>query len=186
MALRASLACSLLAVLLGGCHYAGEPTSSCYVAPPDGTSQAALFRVSGAGECDTGGTSVTTVATPERTFLATIRFVVRGAAPGTTYLPQRSPEVGDHPLEADGICQRAEGLPPWMPSDGRFFSFVDPATGTPRTLTTNAKGDGSLEFEHRAASIAAGTTFDVEMRLVDNEAVPTTELRSGCMTVFVK
>jgi hypothetical protein len=186
MARRAPLACSLLANFLCGCHYAGEPTSSCYVAPPDGTSQAALFRVSGGGDCGTGGTSVTTAATPERTFLATIRFIVRGVAPGTTYLVQRAPEVGDYPLEADGICQRADGLPPWTPSEARFISFVDPATGTPRTLTTNAKGDGSLEFEHRAASIASGTTFDVEMRLVDNETAPTTELRSGCMTVFVK
>ena len=186
MARRGLLACSLLAVLLGGCHYASEPTSSCYVAPPDGTSQAALFRVSGGGDCGTGGTSVTTVATPERTFLATIRFIVRGAVPGTTYLVQRAPEVGDHPLQTDGICQRGEGRATWTPDDGFFLTFVDPDVRLPRTLRTDAKGDGRLEFQHRAASIAAGTTFDVQMRLIDNETAPTTELRSGCMTVFVK
>ena len=108
------------------------------------------------------------------------------ALPETIYLVQRAPEVGDHPLQADGICQRGEGRAPWTPDDGFFLTFVDPDVGLPRTLRTDAKGDGRLEFHHRAASIAAGTTFDVQMRLIDNETAPTTELRSGCMTVFVK
>jgi len=186
MAPRASFAFLVLPAALSGCHYAGEATSACYVQPPDGTNQSALYRVSGGGTCGTGGTSITSFAVPEGTFAATIRFRVRGALPNRAYLMQRAAEVGNVPLVADGVCQRADGLPPWPPTDQRFFTFVDPSTGAGRTLTTDANGDGSLDFEHHSASIQTGTQFDVEMRLVDDATAPTSELRSGCMTVLAK
>ena len=183
----ASRAWWLLSVAaLAGCHYAGEATSSCYVAPPEGTTQSALSRITGGGTCATGGVSVTTAHTPDGTFQATIRFVVHGAPPSTTYLVQRAPEVGDVPLASDGVCQRAQGLPPWNGGEPAFLTFVDPGTALARTLTTDGRGDGSLEFVHRSTAIAAGTHFDVQMRLVDNVTAPTTELRSGCMTVVVQ
>jgi hypothetical protein len=170
---------------LAGCHYAGETTSPCFVAPPDGATQSALFRVGGGGACGSGGASVTTVHTPDSTFQATIRFAVHGALPRTTYVVQRAPELGDLPLTSDGACQRAQGLPPWNTGEPPFLTFLDPITTQARTLVTDAAGDGALEFIHRSTAIASGTKFDVQMRLVDDVSVPTTELRSGCMTVFV-
>jgi hypothetical protein len=100
---------------------------------------------------------------------------------------QRAPEIG-RALAADRVCQRAEGLPPWAPGDGTpaFITFPAPNPGPKVTLTTDPAGDGSLEFEFRSASIPAGTEFDVQMRLVDSESAPTSDLRSGCMTVLVK
>jgi hypothetical protein len=184
MALRAGWFAA--AAALAGCHYVGEATSPCFVEPPPGTTQSALFRVSGGGTCGTGGTSVTSTPIPARTFQATIRFVVRGAQPNTSSLLQRAPEVGDLPLTADGVCQRAQGLAPWSAGDPPFLTFVDPATGAVRTLSTDGNGDGSLEFVHPGPTIPAGTRFDVQMRLVDNVTAPTTELRSGCMTVVVQ
>jgi hypothetical protein len=175
------------AAALAGCHYAGEATSPCFVDPPEGASQSSLFRVSGAGACGTGGVSVTTVHTADSTFQATIRFRVRGGPPRTTYVVQRAPEVGDAPLGADGVCQRAQDLPPWN-SRGElpFLTFLDPSTTLARTITTDGNGDGALEFVHRTTAIPAGTRFDVQMRLVDDVSIPTTELRSGCMTVAVQ
>ena len=86
MAPRASFAFLVLPAALSGCHYAGEATSACYVQPPDGTNQSALYRVSGGGTCGTGGTSITSFAVPEGTFAATIRFRVRGALPNRAYI----------------------------------------------------------------------------------------------------
>jgi hypothetical protein len=176
----------LAAAALAGCHYAGEPTSACFVEPPAGTTQSSIFAVSGAGTCGTGGASVTSVPTPDRTFLATIRFKMHGARPSTTYVVQRAPELGDVPLTADSVCQRAQGLPPWNTGEPSFLTFLDPNTTLPRTLVTDASGDGALEFDHRSTAIPAGTRFDVQMRLVDDVSLPTTELRSGCMTVLVQ
>ena len=176
----------LIGAALTGCHDAGEVTSPCFVDPPEGTTQSALVRVSGGGTCGTGGASVTTVPTPDRTLLATIRFRVRGARPNSLYVVQRAPEVGDVPLTADGICQRAQGLPPWSSGEPLFLTFLDPNTTQARALTTDVNGDGTLEFDYRTTAIAAGTQFDVEMRLVDDVSLPTTELRSGCMTVLVR
>jgi hypothetical protein len=34
--------------------------------------------------------------------------------------------------------------------------------------------------------LLAGTTNDVMYRLIDNDAAPTTELRSACMTITAK
>ena len=42
------------------------------------------------------------------------------------------------------------------------------------------------EFELRLATTPSGTVFDVQMRLVDDESAPRSEIRSGCMTVTVR
>jgi hypothetical protein len=59
--------------------------------------------------------------------------------------------------------------------------------GPLNTLTTDAAGDASIDFEFVSPGIAAGTRFDVTMRLVDanvgDSAGVTSELRSGCMTI---
>jgi hypothetical protein len=125
---------------------------------------------------------------PERTFTATIRFRVRGARPRTIYYVQRAAEL-DRPLSADAVCQRAEGRPPWTAADPpvvpSFVTFPRPFAGDKKTLTTDDAGDAALDFEFRS-DIAAGTQFDVAMRLVDDETAPTSELRSACMTVLVR
>ena len=170
------------------CHSATDPTPVCYAAPPEGTSQSALYPVLGTMACGTGGTSVTSFAVPEGTFAATMRFRVNRAKPSTTYYVQRAADWGRNQT-ADGTCQRAEGLPPWSASDPPAPSFVTfPIGGNPGpliTLTTDAQGSGSLDFEYRSA-IPRGAKFDVMMRLVDSESLATSELRSGCMTVEVK
>jgi hypothetical protein len=53
-------------------------------------------------------------------------------------------------------------------------------------VTTAANGDGALDFEFRTLMILAGTTNDVVYRLVDNDAAPTTELRSDCMMITAR
>ena len=189
------VACALLAA----CHHASDPSPLCFVEPPEGTTQAALYRVFGPGTCDPpgsslGGTSVTSSPIAARSFAATIRFKVRGAKPSTKYYVQRAAEfaIPPRPLSADGICQRADGLPPWTPADGSsvpaFVTFPLPYTdqGDRKSLTTDAAGDGSLEFHYESPQIPTGTIFDVEMRLVDDEMIPTSELRSGCMKVLVQ
>jgi hypothetical protein len=61
-----------------------------------------------------------------------------------------------------------------------------PATGPLVTVTTASNGDGAVDCEFRSLQILAGTTNDVMFRLVDNDAAPTTELRSECMTVTAR
>lgn len=165
------------------CTSPSEPDP--FAEPPEGTHQSALVAVVGTG---TGGTSVTPSSTPEGTFLATIRFRVR-AKPNTTYVVQRAAEVG-RPNGADGICQRAQGAPPWSSADApfgpSFLSFPLPGAGPIRTLATDASGEAAVDFEFRSPALHAGDQFDVQMRLIDREEAPTSELRSGCMTVVVR
>jgi len=56
----------------------------------------------------------------------------------------------------------------------------------PYTVLTDDSANGSLDFEFLAATIPAGTLFDVMFRLVGNETAATLDLRSGCFTVTVK
>jgi hypothetical protein len=180
--------------LVDGCHSATDPTPACFVEPPSGTNQSLLYKVSGPGACDNlGGTSVT--PTPNGgTFAATIKFSLKGAKPNTLYYVQRAAEFPANATSADGSCQRAEGAPPWTAADGftgpTWVAFPMPYTdqGPIKTLTTNAAGDGTLDFEFHAPTIATGTKFDVTMRLVDanvgDETGVTSEMRSGCMTVL--
>ena len=150
---------------------------------PGGTHQSAITALTGPGR---GGVSVTSKAIPEGTMVVDIRLVLTDARPNATYFVQRAPEVG-RALAADGICQRAAGLSPWSANDPAAAAFLTFPLGTGfATMTTGASGTGSLDFEFRSPTTPAGTVFDVMFRLVDNETAPTTELRSGCLTVIVK
>jgi hypothetical protein len=136
------------------------------------------------------GISVTPKAIPEGTFTADISIRLMGLRANTTYLVQRAQEgVGGRPLGGDGICQRALSLSPWSSSDAAALSFQTvplPNTGPLIAVTTGANGDGALDFEFRTIMIFAGTTNDVMYRLVDNDAAPTAELRSDCMTIAAR
>lgn len=165
-----------------GCGDSG--TSPSPFVPPEGTHQAVLTASIGRG---LGGVSVTPVANATRSFEATIRVRVGRARPNATYIIQRAPEIG-RANAADGICQRALGQSPWSPSDPpvpAFITFAQPS-GSPTTLTTDANGNGSVEFQFAAATIPSGTVFDVMFRLADEVSAPTTELRSTCFTVTAR
>jgi hypothetical protein len=134
--------------------------------------------------------SITPKAIPEGTFTADISVRLQGLKANTTYLLQRAQEgVGGRALGSDGICQRAQGLEPWSPSDPAALAFQTmplPATGPLISVTTASTGDGAVDFEFRALMLFVGTTNDVMFRLVDNDVSPTTELRSPCMMITVK
>ena len=177
---RASLGAGLLA--LAGCTSPSAPDP--FGEPPPGTYQSALVAVVGSGE---GGTSVTSVANASGGFAGTMRFRVR-AKPNTTYLVQRAADLGRAGTD-DGVCQRADGLSPWSPSDPpfgpAFVTFPTPSAGPLVTFTTNSQGEGSLDYNFDTPQIPRGTLFDVKMRLVDDENAPTSDLRSACMTIVV-
>lgn len=159
-------------------------TSPSFAEPPEGTHQAVLTASIGRG---LGGVSVTPVANATHSFEATIRVRVARAGQNATYIVQRAPEIG-RADSADGRCQRALGQSPWSPSDPpapAFVTFAQPG-GAPTTLSTDANGNGSVEFQFAAAAIPSGTVFDVMFRLADDVAAPTTELRSTCFTVTVR
>lgn len=178
-ALAATVAAGVAVMV--GCGDTGNSPS--IPAPPAGTHQAVLTASIGRGA---GGVSVSPVANAAQTFEATIRVQVARAAPSATYIIQRAPEIG-RANAADGICQRALGLPPWSPSDPPAPAFVTFApAGPPTTLTTDASGNGSVEFQFAAPTIPSGTVFDVMFRLADNVDAPTTELRSTCFTVTAR
>jgi hypothetical protein len=167
-------------VLIASCSSSSTaPTSPL----PAGTHQSAITAVSGTGG---GGVSVTSKSIPDGTMDVDISILLTNARPNTTFTVQRAPEIG-RANAADGICQRALGLPPWSPSDPAAPAFLTfPLGSGSATVTTAANGTGSLDFEFKSPTIPAGTVFDVMFRLVDNEAAPTIELRSGCFTVIVK
>jgi hypothetical protein len=125
-------------------------------------------------------------------FSAKISVSVHGAAPDTTFYIQRAPEVG-RPLGEDGICQRGSGLFPWeQPNSAGFMpaptwvSFPRPLEGELKTLSTGPGGSGHASFVFDLPMLADGTVFDVQFRLVDSLTAPTTDLRSGCLTVTVE
>ena len=158
------------------------PTAPDDVIPP-GTHRSAITSLIGPGR---GGVSVTPMADPQMTMDVDVSVLIVDARPNTTYIVQRAADVIRQPA-ADGICQRALSLPPWSPNDppAQTFSTFPLGAGS-ATFGTSANGTGSLRFDYRSEMIAAGTTFDVMFRLVDNETAPTTELRSGCFMVTVK
>lgn len=177
---------TLCTMLIGACSSTTSPTK---LEPPPGTYRSTFMFLKGEGGF--GGISVTPKAIPEGTFTADISIRLSGLRANTTYLVQRAQEgVGGRPLGADGICQRALGLFPWSPSDAPTTNFQTiplPASPGPLvTVTTASNGDGALDFEFRTAMILAGTSNDVMYRLVDNDAAPTTELRSECMTITAR
>ena len=141
-----------------------------------------LTAVVGAGS---GTVNVTPTAAVDGSFSAQINVNVHGAPPNTTFYVQRAPEVG-RASGADGICQRAAGLPPWGPPAPNFVTFPLPSAGPLVTLQTSQGGAGAVHIDFAAATIADGTQFDVMFRLVDSLTSPTNELRTDCFTVTVK
>jgi hypothetical protein len=187
--IRSTAPLIVCALLIGACSSAtSSPTSPTKLEPPPGAYRATLTSLK--GETGFAGISITPKPIPEGTFTADISIRLVGLRANTTYLVQRAQEgVGGRPLGDDGICQRAQGLYPWSPSDPAALAFQTmpvPATGPLVTVTTASNGDGAADFEFRALMILAGTTNDVMYRLVDNDAAPTTELRSECMTITAR
>jgi Cu/Zn superoxide dismutase len=154
----------------------------------DGTHGRRLSAVTGQG----AGTVNVTLTGGAVGFSAQITVNVHATAPNAVFYIQRAPEVG-RPLGNDGICQRANGLWPWeqpnsagFPAAPAFVTFPRPNAGDLKTLTTDADGEGSAHFAFDLPMLADGTVFDVEFRLVDDLAAPTTDLRTGCFTVTVR
>ena len=177
------LGAATLTMAGAGCSSSPTSPSPETVDVPSGTHQSPLIAVAGTGA---GGVSVTPVSVQSQTFEALIKVRVQRARANTTYIVQRSPEIG-RALGADGACQRAFGQPPWSATDPPAAAFVTfPNGAVPYTVQTDGSGNGSLDFEFRAATIPAGTLFDVMFRLVDSETAATLDLRSGCFTVTVK
>jgi hypothetical protein len=173
-------------MLVGACSSTTSPSK---LEPPPGAYRSTFVFLKGEGGF--GGISVTPKPIPEGTFTADISIRLIGLKPNTIYLVQRAQEgVGGRPLGSDGICQRSQRLFPWSPADAvapTFQTVPLPASPGPLvTVTTASNGDGALDFEFRTAMILAGTTNDVMYRLVDNDASPTTELRSDCMTITAR
>jgi hypothetical protein len=140
-----------------------------------------------------GSGVVNLITTPgELGFSSEITVNVHGTTPNAPLYIQRAPEVG-RPLGSDGICQRANGLWPWeqpnsagFPPAPTWVTFPRPLAGDLKTLTTDSDGAGSAHFAFDLPTLADGTVFDVEFRLVDSMTAPTIDLRTGCFTVTVK
>ena len=186
---------SLFALACGRTESPTAPSSS--AAPPlglpgivsNGPSQSAstthgeqLTAVIGIGA---GIVNVTPTAAVDGSFSAQINVNVHDAPPNTTFYVQRAPEIG-RANSADGICQRAAGLPPWGAPAPNFVTFPLPAAGPLVTLQTSEGGSGAVHIDFVAPTIGDGTQFDVMFRLVDSLTSPTNELRTGCFTVTVK
>ena len=141
-----------------------------------------LTAVLGTG---TGIVNVTPTAAVDGSFSAQINVNVHDAPPNTTFYVQRAPEIA-RPNSADGICQRAAGLPPWGPPTPNFVTFPLPAAGPLVTLQTSNAGAGAVHIDFAAPTISDGTQDDVMFRLVDSLTSPTNELRTGCFTTTAK
>jgi hypothetical protein len=141
-----------------------------------------LSAVIGVGS---GTVNVTSTAAVDGSFSAQINVNVHDAPPNTTFYVQRAPEIG-RANGADGICQRAAGLPPWGAPAPNFVTFPLPAAGPLVTLQTSEGGSGAVHIDFVAPTISDGTQFDVMFRLVDSLTSPTNELRTGCFTVTVQ
>ena len=134
---------------------------------------------------ESGIVNVTPTAAVDGSFSAQINVNVHDAPPNTTFYVQRAPEIG-RPNSADGICQRAAGLPTWGAPTPNFVTFPLPAAGPLVTLQTSEGGSGAVHIDFAVPTISDGTQFDVMFRLVDSLTSPTNELRTGCFTVTVK
>jgi hypothetical protein len=168
-----------------------SPTDTAPLAPTSVVSQSSrsasathgipITAILGTGH---GTVNVTPTAAVDGSFSAQITVNVHGVAPTTTLYVQRAPEIG-RANSADGVCQRADGLPPWgdVPN---FVTFALPGPGPLVTLETSTGGSGAVHMEFAAPAITDGTMFDVMFRLVDNLTTPSIELRSACFTVTVK
>jgi hypothetical protein len=94
-----------------------------------------------------------------------------GAAPNTTYLVQRAPDLN----VGDPACT------------GPWISFPIPNAGPLVTLTTSPSGAGAAHFELGVGgAFTSGTPFNVRFRVIDDLQAPTSILMSDCVTVVVK
>jgi hypothetical protein len=89
-------------------------------------------------------------------------------------------------VSADGICQRAAGLPPWGSPAANFVTFPLPAPGPLVTLQTSEGGSGDVHIDFVAPTISDGTQFDVMFRLVNSLTVPRTNCEAAASPVTVK
>lgn len=127
-----------------------------------------LVAVVGTG---TGAVNVTPTAEDGGTFHVQGTVHIRGAAPNTTYIIQRAPDLN----VGDPACT------------GPWISFPIPNAGPIATLTTSRGGAGAAHFELAVGgSFVSGTPFNVRFRVIDDVANPTSELTSACVTVVVK
>lgn len=169
----------LLAVglLLAGCS--ADPTAAVALLEQNGASLAAdargrethgieLVAVLGSGS---GAVNVTPTAQDRGTFHVQGQVHVVGAAPNTTYLVQRAPDLN----VGDPACT------------GPWISFPVPNAGPLVTLTTSPSGSGAAHFELAVGgAFSSGTPFNVRFRIIDDLQSPTSILMSDCVTVVVK
>jgi len=122
-------------------------------------SQSILTAISGQG---TGRVIVAPTAKDDGTFSAEITINVHDAAPNTTFLVQRAPD-----LVPDGVCT------------GTYKKNVGV------TLTTDSTGAGDTHFFfERGSPFFSGVRFDVVFQVYTPDL--STILQSECMTVTVK
>ena len=127
-----------------------------------------LVAVLGSGA---GAVNVTPTAEDQGTFHVQGEVHVTGAAPNTTYLVQRAPDLN----VADPTCT------------GPWISFPIPNAGPLVTLTTSPSGAGAAHFELGVGgAFTSGTPFNVRFRIIDDLQAPTSILMSDCVTVVVK
>ena len=128
----------------------------------------ALVPVLGTGS---GAVNVTPTAEDQGTFHVQGQVHIRHAAPNTTYLVQRAPDLN----VADPSCT------------GPWISFPIPNAGPLVTLTTSPGGAGAAHFELGVGGpFTSGTPFNVRFRVIDDLVNPTSVLMSDCVTVVVK
>lgn len=127
-----------------------------------------LVAVLGTGS---GAANVTPTAEDQGTFHVQGQVHIVGAAPSTTYIIQRAPDLN----VGDPSCT------------GPWISFPIPNPGPIATLTTSPAGAGSAHFELGVGgAFTSGTPFNVRFRVIDDLQNPTSILMSDCVTVVVK
>ena len=127
-----------------------------------------LVAVLGTGS---GAVNVTPTAEDQGTFHVQGEVHIRDAAPNTTYLVQRAPDLN----VTDPSCT------------GPWISFPIPNAGPLVTLTTSPAGAGAAHFELGVGgAFTSGRPFNVRFRVIDNLMNPTSVLMSDCVTVVVK
>ena len=169
------LSASLVAGLVAACS-ADTPTAprvpepSRAVASMSGSQTHAIDLVAVLGT-GSGAVNVTPTAEDQGTFHVQGEVHVRGAAPNTTYLVQRAPDLN----VGDPACT------------GPWISFPIPNAGPLVTLTTSPSGAGAAHFELGVGgAFTSGTAFNVRFRVIDDLQAPTSILQSDCVTVVVK
>ena len=117
-----------------------------------------------------------------------MRFRVR-AKPNTTYLVQRAADLGRAGSTTASASEPTACRPgrrrPSVRAGIRHLPASRGPCGPLVSFATNASGEGSLDYNFDTPQITRGTRFDLRMRLVDDENAPTSDLRSGCMTIVV-